>query len=86
MFFVENKTTRLLFVLRIRRNVNKMFVWCNKLRRVYSFIVYLCVGCLFWLPIMNGDPTDVVQLSSSTNNNSLTEIQLRRLAFTSEYL
>lgn len=80
--FVENKNNWLLFVFRMRSNVNKMFAWCNELRRVYSYIVFLCVCYLFWLPIMNGDPTSL----SSQTNNSLTEVQLRRLAFTSEYL
>ncbi|CAM4822936.1 unnamed protein product [Rotaria magnacalcarata] len=65
----------------LRPSINRIFHWSNKLRKMYSFILFVCITSVFWLPIMNADPRDITEFILAGNNNSLTESQLRNWAF-----
>ncbi len=75
-----------MFMFRYRPRINRMFAWTNKLRLIYSFMLFVCIHFLFWLPIMNVDPDDTIDFPLTKTNNSLTELQLTHLVFISKYL
>lgn len=70
----------------MRKYINRMFTWANMLRKVCSFILFICVTLFLWLPITSEDPADIMELPLFQSNNSLTKAQLRGWTFVSKYL
>jgi hypothetical protein len=73
-------------MFRYRPRINRMFASTNNLRKIHSFMLFVCIQFLFWLPIMNVDPDDTIDSPLTKTNSSLTELQLMHLAFISKYL